>query len=317
VNRRLFLSCMGASAIFPVAARADDPPLGTWRIGILGSERSKQGVLKGLLELGYVEGQNLSVESRALGRDLDSAVADLVAAAPNVIVTVGTQATIAFKKATHEIPIVMASSDPVATGLVESLSHPGGNVTGIGILSPEISGKRLALLREAAGHIRHVAILYNSADPPALLSLKETEEAARQIGIQTTAVPIQAADDIEAALVALKDSPVQGLVILTAPLMDLNRDKIAALALQLRWPSIYADPAYPRAGGLMSYGPNFLTIFHDQAIYVDKLLRGAAPADLPVSQPTKFELVVNMKIARELGVEVPVLLLASADDVIE
>jgi putative ABC transport system substrate-binding protein len=317
VNRRLFLSCLGASVIFPAAARADGPAPGTWRIGILGSERSKQGVLRGLLELGYVEGENLSVESRNLGRDLDSAVADLVAATPHVIVTVGTQSAIAFKKATHEIPIVMASSDPVATGLVESLSHPGGNVTGIGILSPEISGKRLALLREATGNIRHVAILYNSADPAALISLKETEVAARQIGIQTIAVPVQAAGDFESALAVLKDSPVQGLVILAAPLMDLNRDRIAALALKLRWPSIYADPAYPRAGGLLSYGPNFLTIFHDQAFYVDRILKGAAPADLPVSQPTKFELVVNMRIARELGVEVPALLLATADEVIE
>ena len=270
MNRRLFLSCLSASVIFPVAARADGPAPGTWRIGILGSERSKQGVLQGLLELGYVEGENLIVESRNLGRDLDSAVADLVAATPNVIVTVGTQSVNAFKKATREIPIVMASSDPVATGLVESLSHPGGNVTGIGILSPEISGKRLALLREAAGNIRNVALLYNSANPAALISLKETEEAARQIGVQTTAVPVQAAGDFEAALGALKDSPVQGLVILTAPLMDLNRDRIAALALKQRWPSIYADPAYPRAGGLLSYGPNFQTVFHDQAIYVEQ-----------------------------------------------
>ena len=186
MNRRLFLSCLGASVIFPVAAHADDPAPGTWRIGILGSERSKQSVLRGLLELGYVEGGNLSVESRNLGRDLDSAVAELVAATPNVVVTVGTQSVAAFKKATREIPIVMASSNPVASGLVESLSHPGGNVTGIGILSPEISGKRLTLLREAAGNIRHVAILYNSADPAALFSLKETEEVARQIGVGTT-----------------------------------------------------------------------------------------------------------------------------------
>jgi putative ABC transport system substrate-binding protein len=313
----LFLNCLGASVIFPVAVHAADPASGTWRIGILGSERSKQSVLSGLRDLGYVEGENLSVESRSLGRDLDSAVADLVAVAPNVIVTVGTQSVIAFKKATREIPIVMASSDPVATGLVESLSHPGGNVTGIGILSPEISGKRLALLREATGNIRHVAILYNPADPPALISLKETEGAAKQIGVQTTAVPVQAADDFESAFAALKDAPVQGLVILAAPLMDLNRDRIAGLALRLRWPSIYADPAYPRAGGLLSYGPNFLTIFRDQATYVDKILKGASPGDLPVSQPTKFEFVVNMRIARELGVEVPMLLLASADEVIE
>lgn len=317
MNRRLFLSCLGASVIFPVAVRADDPAPGTWRIGILGSERSKQSVLRGLLELGYVEGGNLLVESRNLGGDLDRAVADLVTAAPNVIVTAGTQSVTAFKKATREIPIVMASSNPVASGLVESLSHPGGNVTGIGILSPEISGKRLTLLREATGNIGHVAILYNSADPAALFSLKETEEVARQIGVETTAVPVQAAGDFEAAFAALKDSPVRGLVILAAPLMDLNRDRIAALALKLRWPSIYADPAYPRAGGMLSYGPNFLTIFHDQAIYVDKILKGAAPADLPVSQPTKFELVVNIRIARELGVAVPALLLAIADEVIE
>ena len=268
-------------------------------------------------ELGYVEGENLLIENRNLGAGLDKNVTELVATKPDVIVTLGTQSVIAFKKATQDIPIVMASSDPVGTGLVESLAHPGGNVTGFGILSPEISGKRLGLLREAAPNIRHVALLYNSADPPALLSLKETEEAAKQIGVQTTAMPVQGPNDFEAAFAAVAKSDIGGLVILTAPLMDLNRERIAALAMILRWPSIYADPGYPRAGGLLSYGPNFLTIFHDQANFVDKIIKGSAPADLPVEQPTKFELVVNQKTAKALGVDVPPLLLARADEVIE
>jgi putative tryptophan/tyrosine transport system substrate-binding protein len=317
IRRREFILGLGAATALPRAARADDPAAGTWRIAILGSERSKRSVLEGLRELGYVEGQNLVVESRSLGARLDQAVAELVASKPDVIVTAGTQSVLAFKKATQDIPIVMASSDPVATGLIESLAHPGGNVTGFGILSPEISGKRLGLLREAAGDIRHVAILYNSADPPALLSLKETEEAAKKIGVRTSVVPVQAGDDFEPALTGLEKSDVQGLVILAAPLMDLNRERIAALALKLHWPSIYADPAYPRAGGLLSYGPNFLTIFHDQAAYVDKILKGSAPADLPVAQPTKFELVVNDKTAKALGIELSTLLLSSADEVIE
>ncbi len=317
MRRRAFVAGLGASIALPKIVRAQEPSARKWRIAILGSERSKGTMLSGLRELGYVEGENLLVESRNLGAGLEKNVAELVETKPDVIVTVGTQSVIAFKKATRDIPIVMASSDPVATGLVESLAHPGGNVTGFGILSPEISGKRLGLLQEAAPNVRHVALLYNSTDPPALLSLKETEASAKQLGVRTTAMPVQGPNDFEAAFASVDKSGIDGLVILAAPLMDLNRERIAALAMILRWPSIYADAGYPRAGGLLSYGPNFLKVFHDQANFVDKIFKGSAPADLPVEQPTKFELVVNLKTAKALGVDVPTLLLARADEVIE
>jgi putative tryptophan/tyrosine transport system substrate-binding protein len=307
-------------ASWPLAARAQQPAPGSWHVGILLSERGQKLIRQGLLELGYVEGKNLVISARSstpAGAGFAAAASELVALKPHVLVTAGTQAALALKQATKDIPIVMTGSDPVGTGLIASLAHPGGNVTGFSLFTPEISGKRIELLREAVGGLSEMGILWNSSDPPAAISLKETQATAKFAGLQTTAVAVQSPDDFGQAFAALDKAHPGGLVILPAPLMDLNAARIAGLALGLKLPSIYPDPSFARAGGFMSYGPNFLTLIHDETIYIDKIFKGNKPADLPVQQPTKFELVINLKTAKALGVEVPSLLLARADEVIE
>ena len=244
-------------------------------------------------------------------------LSELVALKPDVLVTAGTQAALALRQATKNIPIVMTSSDLVGAGLIASLAHPGGNVTGFSPFTPEISGKRLELLREAAGRLSELPILWNSSDPPAAISLKETQETAKLAGFKTTAAAVQGPDDFGPAFTALEKTHPGGLVILPSPLMDLNAGRIAGLAVGLELPSIYPDPSFARAGGFMSYGPNFFTLIHDETIYIDSIFKGNKPADLPVQQPTRFELVINLKTAKVLGVEVPSLLLARADEVIE
>jgi putative ABC transport system substrate-binding protein len=319
MKRREVVVGFGAMlAGLPLAARAQLPAPGNWHVGILLGERGQKLIRQGLLELGYVEGKNLVVDARSsTGVGFAAIASELVALKPDVLVTAGTQAALALRQATKDIPIVMTSSDPVGTGLITSLAHPGGNVTGFSLFTPEISGKRIELLREAAGGPSEIAILWNSSDPPAAISLKETQETAKLAGLQTTAVAVQGPDDFGPAFAALEKTRPGGLVILPAPLMDINASRIAGLALGLKLPSIYPDPSFARAGGFMSYGPNFLTLIHDEMIYIDKIFKGNKPADLPVQQPTKFELVINLKTAKALGVEVPPLLLARADEVIE
>jgi putative ABC transport system substrate-binding protein len=319
MRRREFIAGLGATMAWPLAAGAQQPAPGKWHVGILLSERGQKRIREGLLELGYVEGKNLVIDARssAAGVEFAANASELVALKPDILVTAGTQGALALKQATKDIPIVMTSSDPVGTGLITSLARPGGNVTGFSLFTPEISGKRIELLREAAGGLSELAILWNSSDPPAAISLKETEATAKLAGLKTTAVAVQGPDDFEPAFAALEKARPGGLVILPSPLMDIHAVRIAGLAIGLKLPSIYPDPSFARAGGLMSYGPNFLTLIHDETIYIDRIFKGNKPADLPVQQPTKFELVVNLKTARALGVEVPPLLLARADEVIE
>jgi putative ABC transport system substrate-binding protein len=318
MRRRTFIAGLGVTVAWPLAAGAQQPAPGKWHVGIMLSERGQKLIRQGLLELGYVEGNNLVVDARSsTGVGVAAIASELVALKPDVLVTAGTQAALALRQATKDIPIVMTSSDPVGTGLIASLAHPGGNVTGFSLFTPEISGKRIELLREAAGGPSELAILWNSSDPPAAISLKETEATAKLAGLKTTAVAVQGPDDFEPAFAALEKTSPGGLVILPSPLMDLHAARIAGLALGLKLPSIYPDPSFARAGGFMSYGPNFFTLIHDETIYIDKIFKGSKPADLPVQQPTKFELVINLKTAKALGVEVPALLLARADEVIE
>jgi putative ABC transport system substrate-binding protein len=310
---------LAAMAAWPFVARAQQPPPGKWRVGILLAERGQKVILQGLRELGYVEGQNLVVDFRSsnAGAGFAAAASELVALKPDALVTAGTQAALALKQATRDIPIVMTSSDPVGAGLIASLARPGGNVTGFSLFTPEISGKRLELLREAVGGLSEVVVIWNSSDPPAAISLRETQEAAKIAGITATAIAVQGADDLTPAFAAIEKVHPGAVVILPSPLMDIQRVPIADLALGLRLPSIYPDPSFPHAGGFMSYGPNFYTLIHNEAAILDRIFRGTKPADIPVEQPTKFELVVNLKTAKALGVEVSPLLLARADEVLE
>src|SRR5439155_2527219 len=217
----------------------------------------------------------------------------------------------------RSIPNVMGASDPVTTGFVASLAQPGGNITGLSLFSPELSGKRLELLKEIVAGVSRIAVLWDPDDPPAVLSMKETETAAQALGLTIHAVEARRADDFDAAFAAATQVRSQALVVLPAAIMIIYSARIAQLALWGRLPAIHVSSDFPKLGGLMSYGPHFDALYRRAAVYVDKILKGAKPADLPVEQPTKFELVLNLKTAKALGLDVPPTLLARADEVIE
>ena len=321
MRRREFFTFLGGATVFlsPFVAQAQQPAPGKWRIGMLVPEIRQKPIREGLRELGYVEGQNLLIEWRYDDRvdRLAAFATELVGLKPDVIGAGGTQAAQAAQQATKSIPIVMAASNPVGDGLVESLAHPGGNITGVSLLSPEVSGKRLELLRQASGRPAAIAIFYNPDDPPAVDALKETEDAARQVGVQVTIVQARTPDDIAPAFEKMAAAHPGALVILNSVLMAVQQSRNAELALQLKLPAIYTDPRFARAGGLMSYGPNFDAMIKKLATYIDKIFKGAKPADLPVEQPSNLELILNLKTAKALGLDIPPNLLALAHEVIE
>src|ERR1700676_2051494 len=321
MRRREFLTLLSgaAASLSPFAASAQQPAPGKWRIGMLVPGIRQKFILQGLRNLGYVEGQNLAIERRFEdGVDRLAALAtELAALKPDIIVAAGTQAAQAAQRATKSVPIVMMASNPIGNGLVESLAHPGGNVTGLSLQTPELSGKRLEFLKEANGSLSSIAVFYNPDDPAAMSALKETLNAAGSGGLQVAVVEARTATDIAPAFEKIALARPSALVILTSPLMSVQVGRISELALQLKLPSIYPDPGFAKAGGLMSYGPNFDAIIKSFAVYVDKIFKGAKTADLPVEQPTKLELVVNLKTAAALGLSIPATLLATADEVIE
>jgi putative ABC transport system substrate-binding protein len=282
-------------------------------------ESRQQSLRDGLRELGYVEGQNLVIERRFddSADRLAALAAELVGLKPDIIVAVGTQAARAAQQATRSIPIVMMASNPVGNRLVESLAHPGGNLTGLSLLSPELSGKRFELLHEATGRPSAVAVLYDPDDPPAVNAFRETLEAARRVGAQVTPAEARIPSDIVPAFEKIVQARPGALVILTSALMSYQVDRIAELALKLKLPAIYTEPLFAKAGGLMSYGPNFNSLLKRLATYIDRIFKGAKPADLPVEQPTKFELVINLKTAAILGLAIQPTLLSLADEIIE
>jgi putative ABC transport system substrate-binding protein len=319
MNRRNFIAFLGVATMWPIVTQAQQPAFGKWRIGILAPEIRQKLIREGLRELGYVEGQNLLVEWRfddSVDR-LAALATELVGLKPDVIAAAGTQAARAAQQATKSIPIVMVASNPIGNGLVESLAHPGGNITGLSLLTPELSGKRLELLSQASAKPSAIAVIFNPDDPPAADALKETLDAARQAGLQVTAVEARAAGDIAPAFEKIAQARPGALIVLQSPLMSVQAGRIAELALQLRLPSISADPRFAKASGLMSYGPNVDRIVKNLATYIDRIFKGTKPADLPVEQPSKFELIINLKTAKALGLDIPPNLLLLADEVIE
>jgi putative ABC transport system substrate-binding protein len=298
------------------------------RIGLLspGTPESAAPVLaglrQGLREHGYVEGTNITIESR-FARDqfdrLPALARELIELPVDVLVTNVTQASIAAKDNTKTIPIVMVGvSDPVASGLIASLSRPGGNVTGTSGMFSEGAGKRLELLRESVPGIRRVAVLWNPANRVFQLQLiQETEAAARLLGIQLQMVEARDLASIESAFATISKEHVLGLNVLPDPIFGANASTIAALAEKARLPSVSGSGMYADAGGLMSYAPSLPQLARISGGYVAKILRGAKPAELAVEQPTRFELVINMKTARQLGVTIPQSLLVRADRVIQ
>jgi putative ABC transport system substrate-binding protein len=273
-----------------------------------------------LRELGYVEGQTIVLELRwAEGRleRIPELVAELVGLKVDVLVAVTTPAALAAKNATQTIPIVMVAGDPVGLGLVASLARPGGNVTGLSYFTEAIIGKRLQLLKELVPGLARVGVLKNPMEPGHPTYWKETEVAAQGLGVALEALEVRGPEDFEAAFATFKQRNAQALLAFDDGLTYTYRSRITALAASNRLPAMYGRRVFPDAGGLMSYGPSDVFLFRRFAAFVDKILKGAKPADLPVEQSTKFELVINVRVAKALGLTVPPSLLAIADDVIE
>lgn len=319
VGRRQLISALSMAMVaLPLAARGQQAAMP--RIGVLMQPIRRTSFEQGLHDAGYIAGSNIALQYRPIDNAdrLAAFVAELISLKVDLIVTQGSQATLAAQQATRAIPIVMAgASDPVGTGLVASLARPGGNITGYSLLDPEVSGKRLELLKDLVPGLTHVAVLVVPDDPPAMLSLKETEAAAATLGISLEVADVRHLGDFAAAFSSLVTHHPQALVILPAPLISGNMTPIAGWAVKSGLPSIFPFRVFPEAGGLMSYGANFDDLVRRSAVYVDKILKGSKPADLPVEQPTTFELVINLKTANTLGLTIPPAMLALADKVIE
>ncbi|HZM86169.1 MAG TPA: ABC transporter substrate-binding protein [Blastocatellia bacterium] len=295
-----------------------------FRVGVLSSRLgplpTREGVFEEtLLKLGYVEGRSITIEYRYAEEKLDrlpELTAELVGSKVDVLVAVSTPAIEAAKKATKTIPIIMAGvSDPVGTGFVASLARPGGNVTGLSLQSPELSGKRLELLKEIIPKLSRVAFLVHGRDPGHPLFVKEAQDAGNNLGIQIQPWAVTSHEEIESTFPAMVRERTGGLVIQPIFVSSHGR-RIADLATRNRLPTISDPVEFVDAGGLTSYGPNRSVVWRRTAVYVDKILRGAKPSDLPVEQPTKFEFVINLKTAKQIGLTIPPNVLARADRVI-
>jgi putative tryptophan/tyrosine transport system substrate-binding protein len=274
---------------------------------------------QGLKELGYIEGKNIIIEYRfaeARSDRLPELARDLVRLKVDIIFAGGHPATEAAKNATQTIPIVTSSQDPVSSGFVAGLPRPGGNITGLTNLTSELVGKRLELLKEVIPQLSRVAVLWTPSHPASTI-WKRTEVAAQSLGVQLQAAEIRERDDLEPAFVAIKRERAEALLMLRNPLVNDLTKSIANLAAGSRLPAIYDEQRFPELGGLMSYGTDLADVDRRTAIYIDKILKGAKPADLPIERPTKFELVINLKTAKALGLKIPAHLLMEADKVIE
>ncbi len=326
-RRRELLIALGVAALaWAGAVRAQAPPT-LRRIGMLsgfspsGYAPSYQAFRLGLRDLGWVEGKNISIEYRhAEGRHdrLPDLAADLVRLKVDVIVTAATSDALAAQRATKAIPIVMvAAGNPVANGLVESLARPGGNVTGLSQMLQEVSGKRLELLKEVVPKLSRVAVLWNPNSASATLNWKENQQPARQLGIQLFSLEVRSPSELDKAFEAATNVRAGALAILPDPVISTNLERIVDFAAKSRLPSIYQSSEFADAGGLVTYGPDRADLFRRAATYVDKILKGTKPGDLPVDQPTKLELVVNLKTAKAIGITIPQSVLFRADKVIE
>jgi putative ABC transport system substrate-binding protein len=271
--------------------------------------------------LGWIEGKNVVLVYRSADNHVDrlpKLAVELVRLKVDVIVTAGTLASLAAKRATTTIPIVMAAAgDPLGSGLVANLAQPNGNVTGLSLMSPDLGGKRLELLKELLPQISRVAVLWNSANPYPAHVFKETESAAQTLGIEVQSLEVRGPDDFNNVFEAVRQNHPDALIAVEDPLTNSYLSQIANFAAANKLPAIFGFREFVDAGGLMAYGANLADLFRRAAAYVDKILRGAKPAELPIQQPTKFELVINLKAAKTLGLIVPPTLLARADEVIE
>jgi putative ABC transport system substrate-binding protein len=321
-RRKLLVALGGTAAAWPLTVRAQRRPM----IGFLGAATPAVAsqwlvtFVQRLGELGWVDGRNVTIEVRwAEGRGERAAeiATEFVRLKVDIIATWATAAALAAKSATSTIPVVFAvATDPIGSGLVESLARPGGNATGLSVQTIDLAGKRLELLREVVPDLRRLAIMANVGVPDTAAEMHEVQGLARTLGLDVAVLQIRRAEAIAPAFEALKPG-TEALFVVGDPLTFTNRVQINSLAQGARLPTIYSIREFVAAGGLMSYGTNFPDLFRRAASFVDKILRGAKPADIPVEQPTKFDLVINLKTAKALGLQIPDKLLALADEVIE
>jgi putative ABC transport system substrate-binding protein len=324
MRRREFITLLGGAAtVWPLAARAQQAgklPV----IGFLGADAAAfspwtAAFVTRMRELGWIEGRTIAIEYRwSEGRPERYAeiAAEFVRLKVDIIVTVGS-AVPTLKQATADIPIVFAVAiDPVGNGLVASLARPGGNVTGLSIQAAELAGKRLELLREVVPQLHRLAIMFDVGNPQPAREMDETQAAARTLGLEVAPLEIRRAEDIAPAFEALKP-PADALYVAVDQLVVANLTQILTLALGARLPTMFSTREFVKAGALMSYGPNYSDLFRHSADYVDKILRGTKPGDIPVEQPTKFELVINLTTAKALGLTIPTSFLSLADELIE
>jgi putative ABC transport system substrate-binding protein len=331
MRRRDFITLLGGAAAWPLAARAQQPGA-VRRIGVLMNGAATDAVVQsyvaafvqGLRQLGWTEGQNLHIEYRWNDGDAELAriyAAQLIGLMPDVILTATTVNLTVIQHATTTVPVVFLQvSDPVAQGFVPGLTHPGGNLTGFSSYELSVSGKWLDLLKEAAPSLARVAVMFNpDTSPQSNFFMRAIEVVAPTLGVQAFAVPVRATSDIEPALESLAHQPNGGLVLSTDAFTHSRQKLITDLAVHHHLPSISADPDFPKDGGLMYYGVRINTVdqFRQSANYVDRILKGAKPGDLPVQQPDKYTLVINLKTAKALGLTIPLSLLGLADEVIE
>ena len=325
MRRREFITLLGGVAVtWPLAANAQSK---TPLIGFMGNSTAAleanlvDAFREGLREHGYEEGRNIVIEYRwADGKyeRFPALVAELIAANVEVIVTAGTPAALAMKKATTTVPLVMvAVGDPVGTGLVPSLARPGANLTGLSSVAPDLEGKRLQLLREVVPALSHVAMFINSLNPFHVSSMRQARAAAQTMGIKLQLHDIRKSEDLDDAFAAIRKERPDAVLILADRVFLHNRERMIDFTKEQRLPNVNAYKELVEVGGLMSYGPSYEDMHKRAAIYVDKILKGAKPADLPIEQPSKFTFIVNLKAAKALGVTVPSQLLGLADELID
>jgi putative tryptophan/tyrosine transport system substrate-binding protein len=326
MRRREFIGALGGATAWPLVARAQQPAK-VFRIGALfagGDYRSQAAwaaFVEAMRELGWIEGKNFVFEHRFANNRLDrlsDMAAELVALNVDVIAAGGTLAPLAAKKATSTIPIVMQSAgDPLGSGLVTSLARPGGNITGVSLMAPDLGGKRLELLKEVLPRVSHVAVLWNAANPYSTNSFKETQSAAEILKVDIQSIGVKGPDDLSGAFQAIESQNPDALITIEDPLTVDLRQPIVDFASIHRLPAIYGLREFVQVGGLLEYGADLSDLLRRSAGYVDKILKGAQPRDLPVEQPVKFELIINLKAAKQINLQIPVLILARADEVIE
>ncbi|MET0539763.1 MAG: ABC transporter substrate-binding protein [Xanthobacteraceae bacterium] len=328
MTRREFISLLGGVAAWPLAVRAQQPDR-MRRIGVLMASAARDdsenqarmaAFLQGLAQLGWSDGSNVRIDTRwATADDLRRHAAELAALAPDVLVAAGGTATVApLLQATRTVPIVFVLViDPVGAGFVASLAQPGGNATGFTVYEYSMSGKWLELLKEIAPRVTRVAVLRDAAIASGIGQFGAVQIVAPSLGVGLSPVDVRDAGEIERAVAAFASGLNGGLIVTASPLAGVHRNLIATLAARHKLPAVYAARFYATAGGLISYGPDYLDQFRRAAGYVDRILKGEKPADLPVQAPTKYELVVNLKAAKALGLELPASVLARADEVIE